>query len=553
VNDPQQLDLSTYDWAGAFGKLNPTEKIKTPACGWCHPGGGPMEYGRKKDGTPDYSMNLITAEQKNTKSLDGDFSSDITPDKRSHFNESGVLEADCMICHGTNYQFGPRANQINMKNYRWAATAGADLGKINGAIFTFKDPMAKPGTADFMAGTWNLSESPVVSYSWDDKNKFTDKGQLKGTLISNNVETKSCLQCHSGPDTKKVGWKHLPEFDVHFKAGFRCTDCHSLVGETKKERMQHQIAKGWHPLGTVRDDLDGVGMKTCAWCHLEGKYKPTRAGMPEKVKNPTAKHLEKFPDVEFHFDSISCASCHSTEQPAMSGYLLDMATGGQIWYTAATLETISWPDDFAVLAPQPWKPWIAQYDAGNDVGEQFIPVSPKIAQWFGEKMKNGEIRPIILRYVNKAFQTIEKPTVVTVNMVGGTTIKKPTVATEGDIKSMITALTAMGFKDVVFVSDRIYELKEDTVTVYEDKSTAHPHNFPIHHNVVSLAKKQTYGWRGSPEGCLDCHSKKSEFFTKMLINNPGRFLLEDYPVPNEPNAKPQMYQWGMDEVPLLDE
>jgi hypothetical protein len=512
-----------------------------------------MEYGRKKDGTPDYSMNLIKAEQKNTKSLDGDFSSNITPDKRSHFKESGVMEADCMICHGKTYQFGPRAKQLNMKNYRWAPTVGAGIGKVEGAIFTFKDPKAKPGSADFMAGTWNFSKRPVVSYSWDDKNKFTDEGKLKGAVISNNVETKSCLQCHSGPDTKKVGWKHLAEFDVHFKAGFRCTDCHSLVGSTKKERLEHQIAKGWHPLGTVRDDLDGVDMKTCTFCHLEGKYKPTRAGMPEMAKNPTARHNEKFPDAEFHFDLISCAACHAAGQPAMSGYLLDMASGEQIWYTAATLETISWAGDFGLLAPEPWKPWIAQYDAGNDAGEQLIPVSPKIAQWFGEKMDNNEIRPIILGYVKKAFKTIEKPTMVEVKMVGGKTVKKPTVANDTDIKSMIIALTTMGFNNVVFVSDRIYELKDGKIAAYEDISTTHPHNFPIHHNIVSLDKKTTYGWKGNPEGCLDCHAKNSEFFTKMLINNPGRFLLEDYPVPKEPNAEPQMYLWGLSEVPLLDE
>lgn len=72
--------------------MNPAKKIKSPACGWCHPGGGSMEYGRRPDGTPDFSMNLIQAERRNTNSLDGDFMSLISPDGKSHFKESGVVE-----------------------------------------------------------------------------------------------------------------------------------------------------------------------------------------------------------------------------------------------------------------------------------------------------------------------------------------------------------------------------------------------------------------------------------------------------------------------------
>lgn len=508
-----------------------------------------MEHGRKWDGTPDYSMTLIEAEQRNTRQLDGDFYSNITPDKKSHFSESGVIEADCFICHMKGYKFGPRNQQINQKNYRWAATVGAGLGKVQGAIFSFKDPDAPPGSKDFMAGAWNFSDRPKVSYSWDNRNLFNRSGMLTGELVSKEVDTKNCLLCHAGPDAKKVGWKHMAEYDVHLKAGLRCTDCHSLVGETERERLQHQIAKGWHPLGSVRDDLDGIGMKTCSACHLEGLYKPTRAGMPEEAKDPTAEHEKKFPNVMFHMDMISCATCHSTQQPGMAGYVLDMAMGKQIWYNAATIESITWPDDFAKNAPKPWEPWISLFDARNYAGEQYIPTVPKVTQWFGEKIDTGEIRPIILKYVAKAFSSIQDKTMVEVRDVEGKAVKKPTVASEDHIKAMISALADMGFKNVVFVSDRIYELKHDTLSSYHDPFTAHPHIFPVHHNIVSIENRKTYGSEGKPEGCRDCHSKGSVFFTKMLINNPGRFLVEDYPAPREPNAEPQMYHWGFEEVP----
>ena len=512
-----------------------------------------MEYGRKWDGTPDHSMNLIEGERRAVNPLDGDYSSNLTPDGKSHFKESGVVEADCLLCHMKGYSFGARNQQINRKNYRWAATAGAGLGNIKGAIFTFADKDAGPGSKEFLTGTWNFSDRPVVNYNWDNRNLFTRSGRLRGEAIAKEVETKSCLQCHRGPDAKKVGWVHKPEFDAHFKAGLWCTDCHNLVGETEKERLQHQIAKGWHPLGSVRNDLDGVGMKTCAACHLEGKYRATRPGMPDEAKDPTKVHEERFPDVMFHFDLISCANCHSTRQPAMSGYLLDMAMGKQVWYTAGTREAITWSNDFGILTPEPWAPWITRYDARNGLGEQYIPVVPKIAQWFGEKTDHMEVRPIILKYVKKAYGALSAPTLAAVKDVTGKAVKRPTIATDAQIKEMIESLTEMGFHNVVFVSDKIYELKDGTVVSYEDHLTAHPHNFPVHHNIVPIDRDVTYGSRGKPDGCYDCHSDTSTFFTRMLVRNPGRFLVEDYPTPKEPNAEPQMYQWGFKEVPIPDE
>jgi hypothetical protein len=513
-----------------------------------------MEYGRKPDGTPDFSMNLIWAERRNTNPKDGDFISKITPDKRSHFQESGVLEADCFICHMSKYRFKNRIKQINAKNFRWAPTAGAGLGRVEGVIFKYKNMEAKPGHPEYLAGTWDFSKRPVVHYAWNDRNLFTREGKLSGSLISGTVGAKNCLQCHTGADTKKVGWINLPQFDAHYKAGLRCTDCHNLVGDTPRERLRHQIAKGWSPMGTVRDDLDGVGMKTCVSCHLEGRYRPTREGMPKEAKNPAKVHTERFPGVPFHFQMIQCSGCHATQQPGKGGLLLDMGIGKQIWYTAATLETITWAGDFGTRAPQPWRPWITRYDARNGLGAQYIPSSPMATQWFGEKMENMEIRPIRLPFVRKAFGGVkDRITKVEVNRTDGKKVKRPTIATQEDIRLMIQALTDMGFQNVVFVGDKIYELQDGKVSSYDDPFTAHCHTFPVHHNVTPLEKGLTYGAKGKPEGCVDCHSEGSTFFTKMWVRNIGRFLKEDYPVPREPNAEPQMVHWGFHEVPIPEE
>ncbi|MBN2090784.1 hypothetical protein JW964_14320 [candidate division KSB1 bacterium] len=539
-----------YDWIG-LGKINAEQKIKLPSCGGCHPGGGALEYPRKADGTADYSMNLIEAEQLQHEKLDGDFFAHSTPDKKSHFTQSGLLEADCMICHHLNYNFGARFQQITARNYRWAATVGAGLGKVTGKIFTYADNSSRPGSPDFWQGTWNFERRPMVNYNWKNQQLFTASGQLRGQNINKMVASKNCLQCHKGPDAKKTGWIHAAEYDVHAKLGFQCIDCHGLVGNTKKERMQHQIAKGWHPLGTVRDDLDGKGMQTCEACHLQGAYRPRRANLPAEAKNPTDAHNEKFEDVEFHLEMISCSACHATRQPGNGGYLIDMSTGSQIWYTASALEVPEWSDDFGGLAAEPWQPWIAKYDPKSKTeSELYTPMVPKVVQWFGERVERGEVRPIRLDLVNKAFQAVKsKIGQVEVRTTSGKVVQKPLVVSEADIKLMIQQIEKSGLKDVVFVRDKVYQLKNGRIMSYDDHQVAHSHDFPIHHNILAIESGTVLGSKGAPEGCADCHSQNASFFTKMKVIDVGGFLKNSYPNPQQPYAIPMYEVQELDEVP----
>ncbi|MBN1350452.1 hypothetical protein JXJ21_13640 [candidate division KSB1 bacterium] len=495
-------------------------------------------------------MKLIEAEQRNQDELDGDFYSHYTPDNKSHFMESGILEADCMICHKRNYNFGDRIEQIISRNYKWAATAGAGIGKIEGKIFEYSDMNTRPDSPDFWNGNWNFEKRPVVAYNWQDRSIFTDAGKLRGPMITKFVSSENCLQCHKGPDSKKVGWIHSAEYDVHVKAGFECIDCHPLVGNTKKQRLQHQIAKGWHPSGSVRDDLDGKGMRTCQSCHIEGKYKPTRAGLPAVAKNPSERHVEKYEDVEFHFDIISCEGCHAVRQPAKGGYLIDMSTGSQVWYTASALETIVWSGDFALPAQKRWEPWLLKYDVGSGEGEKYISYVPKIAQWFGQKFGAGEIRPIRLEWVKSAYEQVDsKITTVKVNRVDGKTVARSTVATDNDISLMLHQLQKHGFPNAVFVREKVYELLNGKLFSYEDLHATHAHIFPVHHNIVPISDEATYGHDGIPSGCADCHSKTAPFFTKMIIKNPGGFLKYSYPNPKEPYAIPLYKEFQLEEVP----
>ncbi len=541
--DIRRIDLSAYDWIGG-GKLNPAKKIKSSACGWCHPGGGPLEYGRTKEGRADLYRNLVEAEAGCANPLDGDLSSRFTPDGLSRFRASGVVEADCLICHLPAYRMGERNGQLSLRNYRWAATAGAGLGMIKGAVFTHAAPDAGPDDPRFLVGNWDFSTRPAVTYEWGDRRLFTAEGRFRGSLISRSVAPRNCLQCHGEGDWKNTGTINAAPHDAHAKAGLKCTDCHPLVGRTAEERLSHQIAKGFSPQTNVRDDLDGVGMRTCVGCHKEGLYSPTAKGMPKAAPDPERRHAEKFPKATFHTAIITCNGCHATARPARGMALLDLSAGEERGFTAEGFETVTWADDYE-WARTPWQPWTARAPGGKGYGEAYLPHLPKRVQWFGERTAGG-VRPIPLRHVQAAFRGLKGISTIETLRVDGAKVKKPAILTDKEIARMIGALTEAGFREVVFVADRRYEISRGKLVAGKDLIPAA--SYPVAHGVVPLERGAALGRRGAPGGCLDCHDADAPFFAKTEVVNIREFL-SHYPELKGPQALPQMNEWGITRVP----
>ena len=544
----RDMGLSTYDWIAAGGK---GQAIALSA-GNLHPGGGPLEYGRKADGRRDLSKNLIQGEREKPPALDGDYTSRLTPDGKSHFRESGVVEGDCLMCHLKGYRLDRRNDQLARRNYRWAATAGAGLGEVRGAVFT---PAGSEVSAETEPpkGDWNFVRRPVVQYSWDNRKLFTSQGKFRGSaLISKSVETDNCTQCHRPMDGQKSGTLYLPAGDLHLKAGLRCTDCHTLAGRTQNERLRHRIGKGWSPTATARNDLDGAGMKTCAGCHLEGQYRPTRAGMPKEAKNPDNIHRSLFHKATFHFYLLHCTSCHASERKTRSVYLVDHSTGQPAWYSTDKAGLVTRPDEMKQMASELWKPWTDRHERVKGDGERYVPAVPKVSQWFGEMLSEGVVRPIGLEYVRKAAAGQKKLTTVEVVTHAGGKVKQTTVATQEDILLMIRSLGAMGFKNVVFVADQLYELKKDKIQGRPVPALTRAVMFPIYHGNLPVSAKKTLGQKGNKDGCTDCHADNAPYFTKLKVRGVGKFLKDSYPVPKEPIAEPQMADWGMTGVPASE-
>ncbi|MBR9977880.1 MAG: hypothetical protein KFH87_07310 [Bacteroidetes bacterium] len=252
----REIDMTSFEFVSA-------------SCGGCHPGGASLEYDR--DGKR-YDAWMRNPESGLVSGGENDYDGDYY---KARWAESGVIEADCMLCHMPEYDLKKRNAERAKLNYRWAATAGAGFGDIDGAV---------------IAG-----EVPVVTY---DPAQFNPDGTVR-THIVPEPRNETCLRCHFKPDWKKRGAEYSTRTDVHMLAGMRCVDCHSSGSRASdpriSDRENHQFGKGDDPGGWVRNDLNNT-VRSCEQCHLE----PWRNA-------PRATH-EWLPPM--HMDELSCQACH---------------------------------------------------------------------------------------------------------------------------------------------------------------------------------------------------------------------------------------------------
>jgi len=241
----------------------------TATCGNCHPGGGPLEFDREgkrydawmRDPTSGFSPG-------GENGLDGDY-------YKARWSETGVVEADCLLCHMPEYNLNKRNRELANLNFRWAATAGAGFGTVIGKV--------------------SANERPTVTY---DKSKFDADGNVL-IHIAPEPRNETCLNCHFKPDWKKRGAAYSARTDVHLVAGLRCVDCHAAGSRAPDPRIRgrevHQFGKGDDPSGWVRNDLDNT-LRNCENCHLEGWRNA-----------PRATHAWLPP---LHMEKIACQTCH---------------------------------------------------------------------------------------------------------------------------------------------------------------------------------------------------------------------------------------------------
>jgi formate dehydrogenase gamma subunit len=450
-SNPDQIDLTPWAWI-SVGPIDP-QNITQPTCGSCHPGGGGLEFDR--DGQR-YNARLA-ANPELAQSLDGDYF-------QSRWDKTGVVEADCFICHLPGYDFKERTRQLKMLNYKWASTAASGLGQVAGFV--------------------REDQQPRVTYN---TRLFNNDGRIVLDL-SYPPPSENCVFCHGLSDVKKRGfsWDDRVNHDVHNLQGMNCAQCHNAIDD------MHNFAKGDENVSTVRDDLDNT-IKTCKQCHEQGYMGAPRPG-----------HMKIRPN---HLDKLACEVCHIPALHRAGGEGFDVTTGGMVNYA----KMVPPPGAKQIGQEFTWQP---QYQ--RDEHGKLWPVNVLNAVFFTNQDKDGIHYPLFARELKKGYDKAKE-------QLKPKNPQKPELHTPEQVKIALAALTEtlqgnkrfQQVKPFFHKGGRLYFLddKGEVASRQDDTWAGHLEGFNINHNVApaSLAL--------GVNGCGDCHSSEAHMFKGQIVTD----------------------------------
>jgi hypothetical protein len=468
----------------------------TNGCATCHPGGGPLEYDR--DGFRyDTHMDSLGYTAGGINNYDGDYF-------QAHWNLSGVIEADCNLCHLPEYDYKSRNDNLAKFNFRWMATVGSGLAAVEGSIKDTVDVKVK----------YNLT-------------KFGADGKVSMHLVR-EPRNETCLNCHSKPQWKKRGSSFTEFTDVHIAKGVKCVDCHAAGSMAVDNRIKgkeiHQFGKGDDPSGWVRNDLDNT-MRTCKDCHLNGY-----------LNAPIAKHAW-LPDL--HLDKISCQACHIPERKVKSALVqvsdiynpgTKIAPPPKYGWTFYDQNMNYW-NHYGELTmftakDQPSDPFVPQYSKYKG---RIFPVNAVHSAWPGiyTEGKTGLNQPkqkdIYNMWIAHRKDKSKYPELAKITDNNHDTIPEVNTPEEIDafINSVTACLTDIGYdlsgKKVVWVNDdRMYLNGEDYKMLEKETWESSPFASVYKYSHDVFPAKAGLG----TNGCTDCHSFKSDLFYAQVLKYP---------------------------------
>jgi len=500
---PRTMDLTSFSFI-------------TAGCATCHPGGGVTELdreGNRYDRWMADPASGLTSGGENR--FDGDY-------YKARWSETGVLEADCLMCHLPEYNMSQRKKQIKALNLRWAATAGSGLAAVTGSV---------------------EASTPVeVDY---DASKFNPDGTLSPHIVReprNNI----CLACHADRGWKNRGANFRPRTDVHLRAGLKCTDCHPAGSHAPDARInayeEHQIAKGDDPGGHVRDDLDNT-VRDCASCHTTGE-----------LGAPVARH-DWLPPL--HLDKIACQTCHVPERPVKAALVQASDVfnpGAKIPAKGKHLWTFYGPDmrywnHFGQLVMMGYddkptdlsRPSLARYKG------KIYPVNRAHITWPAIEVEGqpGLMQPK-MSDVYKMWATHRKnpkhyPQLAEIEDDNGDGV--PEVNRPEEIDALIAGVTQMlqqtaypmdGKRVVWAMDDRVYTSGTDYHIVEKRPWEASPYGNVHKYNHDVYPAGSALG----ATGCTDCHHPSSDFFFASVVKYP-------FDAQAEPVMEPQYHALGI--------
>lgn len=467
----------------------------TSGCGNCHPGGGPLEFdreGKRYDTWMSDPASGLTPGADNR--FDGDY-------YQARWSESGVIEADCLLCHLPEYNLAKRNEHLKKLNFRWAATEGAGFGKVTGEV----------------AG----NQTPQVAY---DLSRFDASGKVKVRVVT-QPRNETCLNCHAQPGWKKRGADYHARTDVHFRAGLRCVDCHPAGSSADDPRINghevHQFSKGDDPGGRVRDDLDN-SVRDCASCHTSGQFGA-----------PIATHSWLPP---LHLEAIACQTCHTPTKQVMPVQV----QAGDVFNTDAWIDPGmkqlwtfygvdgTYRNHYGILKvmgyddkpTETFRPALARYKG------RIYPVNRIHSAWPGIEMPGQpglmQPRPPDLVAMWKAHREAPAKYPELAAIKDDSRDGAPEINRPEEIDALLTAvtrhLTALGYdlsgKRVVWVAnERVYHSGTEHRALAKTEWEASPYANVHKYNHDTAPARAALG----AGGCTDCHAANSRFFDQSVL------------------------------------
>jgi nitrate/TMAO reductase-like tetraheme cytochrome c subunit len=468
----------------------------TNGCATCHPGGGPLEYDREGF-RYDKHMDSLGYTAGGTNNFDGDY-------YQAHWNRSGIIEADCNLCHLPEYDYKTRNEHLAKFNFRWMATVGSGLAAVEGSIKDTVDVKVK----------YNLT-------------KFGADGKVSMHLVR-EPRNETCLNCHSKPQWKKRGSSFTEFTDVHIAKGVKCVDCHAAgsmaVNEKIKDKEIHQFGKGDDPSGWVRNDLDNT-MRSCKDCHTTGY-----------LNAPIAKH-PWLPDL--HLDKLSCQACHIPQRKVKSALVQvsDVYNPGTkiapppkyVWTFYD--QNMNYWNHYGELAmftakDQPTDPFVPEYAKYKG---QIFPVNAVHSAWPGiytegkKGLDQPKMKDIYDMWISHRRDRSKYPELAKINDNNSDTI--PEVNTPEEVEAFINSVTScladLGYdltgKKVVWVNDdRMYLNGKDYKVLEKETWESSPYASVYKYSHDVFPAKAGLG----VNGCTDCHSFKSDMFYTQVVKYP---------------------------------
>ncbi len=484
-SNPKLMDMTSFSFI-------------TVGCGACHPGGGSMEYDREGK-RYDHWMNdplsgFISGGDNN---FDGDY-------YKARWSETGVLEADCLLCHMPSYSTKNRGQALASLNFKWAPVAGAGFASVHGSI---------------------ADNTPVhVEYNAE---LFNPDGTISPHIVR-EPRNEACLSCHAKPGWKKRGANFQPRTDVHLRAGLKCVDCHPAGSASDDPRINgremHQFAKGDDPGGQVRNDLDNTCLD-CASCHITGK-----------LGAPVAKHQWLPP---LHLDEIACQTCHIPERAVKAALVqagdvfnpgAKIPTRGKhlwtfygpdmkYWNHYGDLEMMGYDDKPTGM----YKPVLARYKG------KIFPVNRVHSAWPAIEIdgEQGLMQPKMsdIHAMWTAHQSDPSNYPDLKNIIDHTGDSIPEINAPEEIDALIRSVTAMlsdkeypmdGKRVVWVMNDRVYSSGTEFRLIDKHEWEASPYGNVHKYNHDVYPARAALG----VNGCTDCHGSSSDFFFASIVTYP---------------------------------